>query len=144
MQKQLCRWRRLRPSRHKNHEWGMRKVEVPASCVLDPSHQHLHHKCQQRHWRYSRKKLELVLKRQEQLSMWLPSIFDGTSTRTNQRLHLVNRSIDGLKSTSESIPMRGCATSPLIGPASQTRLVTCSDMPSDRRKGVPYLVDATY
>jgi len=37
------------------------------------------------------------------------------------------------------LPMRGCATSPLIGPASHTRLVTCSDMPSDSKNGVPYL-----
>lgn len=26
-----------------------------------------------------------------------------------------------------------------MGPASQTRLVSCSDKPSDNRKGVPYL-----
>ena len=36
-------------------------------------------------------------------------------------------------------PMRGCAISPLIGPANHTKLVKCSLRPRLRRKGVPYL-----
>lgn len=38
---------------------------------------------------------------------------------------------------SEIAPMRGWATRPEIGPASQTREVSCSDRPSDSRYGVP-------
>lgn len=33
----------------------------------------------------------------------------------------------------------GCATKPLIGPASHTRDVNCSDKPSRNKTGVPYL-----
>ena len=36
-------------------------------------------------------------------------------------------------------PITGCAMSPEIGPASQTRLVSVSDNPRERRNGVPYL-----
>jgi hypothetical protein len=39
---------------------------------------------------------------------------------------------------SEIAPIRGWATSPEIGPASQTREVNCSDRPRDKRYGVPY------
>lgn len=35
--------------------------------------------------------------------------------------------------------MRGCAIRPLIGPASQTKDVNCSDKPNESRNGVPYL-----
>jgi hypothetical protein len=35
-------------------------------------------------------------------------------------------------------PINGCAMSPEMGPASQTRDVSCSDRPRERRKGVPY------
>jgi len=35
--------------------------------------------------------------------------------------------------------MTGWAIKPEIGPASQTRLVTCSETPRESRKGVPYL-----
>lgn len=36
--------------------------------------------------------------------------------------------------------MRGCAINPLIGPASQTKLVAVSVTPSPTRNGVPYLL----
>jgi len=36
-------------------------------------------------------------------------------------------------------PMTGCAIKPEIGPASHTRLVTCSETPRESKKGVPYL-----
>lgn len=36
-------------------------------------------------------------------------------------------------------PMTGWAIKPLIGPASHTRLVSCSESPRSNRKGVPYL-----
>ena len=37
----------------------------------------------------------------------------------------------------EDRPMTGCATKPLIGPASHTRLVSCSEIPSESKNGVP-------
>lgn len=39
----------------------------------------------------------------------------------------------------ENIPITGWAINPEIGPANHTRLVNCSDRPSDKRNGVPYL-----
>ena len=36
-------------------------------------------------------------------------------------------------------PMRGWAISPLMGPASHTNDVSCSDTPKLNKKGVPYL-----
>ena len=36
-------------------------------------------------------------------------------------------------------PMRGWAINPLIGPASHTKDVSCSDTPKLNKKGVPYL-----
>ena len=36
-------------------------------------------------------------------------------------------------------PMRGWAISPLMGPASHTNDVSCSDSPRLNKKGVPYL-----
>ena len=37
------------------------------------------------------------------------------------------------------VPMRGWAISPLMGPASHTNEVSCSDTPKLNKKGVPYL-----
>lgn len=37
------------------------------------------------------------------------------------------------------VPMRGWATNPLMGPASHTNDVSCSDNPKLNKNGVPYL-----
>jgi hypothetical protein len=122
----------------------MTNVNVPASCGLDPSHRRLRQRYQQRNQQCSDNKPKLASRRQGHPSIRPPSISADTSTWTNQILHLTNCSMDHPKPISENIPMRGCAIRPLIGPASQTRLVTCSDIPSDRRNGVPYLADVVY
>lgn len=39
----------------------------------------------------------------------------------------------------DSSPITGWAIKPLMGPASQTKLVSCSERPSESKNGVPYL-----
>lgn len=51
----------------------------------------------------------------------------------------VRASWDHLSCLRRSEPIKGCAMSPLMGPASHTRLVACSERPRPRRKGVPHL-----
>lgn len=40
------------------------------------------------------------------------------------------------------VPMRGWATNPLMGPASHTNDVSCSDNPKLNKNGVPYLSES--
>lgn len=47
--------------------------------------------------------------------------------------------MEKLDAAANCAPINGCATSPLMGPANQTRLVAVSESPRPTRKGVPYL-----
>jgi len=71
-----------------------------------------------------------------------PNTADDTWTWTSQRLHLEGyHFVNATWKVKHALgsPMTGCAIKPEIGPASHTRLVSCSEMPRESKKGVPYL-----